>query len=345
MPLNLVKIKARFRFVGDGRLETKRTIGGRLKFSTGMHTASKVKTLTLSVLVAMLTLAGSSLAKADIPDNAPAADTNDKTSRLPTTPADREDIDKEITNAHLRASTGAKSLYSVQSAFTYNGSSINEPFAASRPQLSPGTVENDPAKLTGAISVKYRATDHDNLNLGVGVGWLTPTYPGQRGQIEDPYVAYGRVFKSGNVQNVFNLGLTKYTADSSVNRGLNWESDIDHTFLIGIGKTKLQLGVDIAWTREFYTSGNNGQQDTLAAYPFLEYEFTDRLSFRTVYRGITYFNTTDAQGTFTRDDATQSMGVGISVARDIYLYPNVQWVWSDIRSDKTNVALSANINL
>ena len=101
----------------------------------------------------------------------------------------RADIDEEITNARLRATTGAKSLLSFQSSFNYNGSSINEPLAQTRPQLSPGTVENDPAKLQGLVSMKYRATDHDNINVGVGVGWLTPSYDGQRGQIEDPYAA------------------------------------------------------------------------------------------------------------------------------------------------------------
>lgn len=257
----------------------------------------------------------------------------------------RGDIDEEITNARLRASTGAKSLFSFQSQFNYNGSSINSPLAETRPQLSPGTVENDPAKLTGAMSLKYRATDHDNLNVGIGAGWLTPTYDGQKGQVEDPYATYGRLFRVGDVQNVLNIGVTKYTAQSSVNHKLNYESDIDHTFLTNVGKTKLQLGMNIAWTREFYTDSVGGQQDTLAAFPFGEYSLTDALALRTVYRGLTYYNTQDAQGTFTHDASTQSLGVGISVTRDLYLYPNVQWVWDDVRSDKTNVALSANINL
>jgi hypothetical protein len=257
----------------------------------------------------------------------------------------REDIDQEITNARLRASTGAKSLFSVQSALTYNGSSIDEPLAQSRPQLSPGTIENDPAKLTGSVSVKYRVTDHDNINLGVGVGWITPTYLGQRGQVEDPYLAYGRLFRVGDVQNVLNVSLQRYTAQSSVNSGHTYESDIDHTFLISVGKTKLQLGIDVGWTRDFYDGDVGGVQDELFAYPFGEYSLTDKVSLRTVYRGLTYYNTQDTQSTFVHDASTQSLGIGFSVTRDVYLYPNVQWVWDDVRSDKTNVALSANINM
>ena len=317
------------------------TIGGRLKLIRVRRLAIQTAAIVLSVMTLAV-----SIAKADdVKDNTPATDANTSAAKLPNAPVTREDIDQEITNAHLRASTGAKSLLSLQSTFNYNGSSIDHPLASQRPALSPGTIENDPAKLSGLISAKYRMTDHDNLNLGVGVGWLTPTYQGQKGQVEDPYATYSRVFKAGNVQNVFNVGFTYYTAQSTVASGNIGESDIDHTFLVGVGKTKLQLGIDIAWTRDFYQTGRNGIQDELAAFPFVEYEFSDRYSFRTVYRGLTYFNQTSSTDTFVRDAVTQSMGIGISVARDIYLYPNIQWVWTDIRSDKTNIALSANINL
>lgn len=276
-----------------------------------------------------------------------SSEESSSTTKIPTSDsaAARKDIDDEITNARLRAATGAKSLLSLQSMFIYNGGSIQAPLSQIRPQLSPGTIENDPAKLTGQISAKYRMTDHDNLNVGIGVGWITPTYAGQRGQAEDPYVAYGRVFKMGNVQNVLNVQVTKYTAASSVQNQLNYETDIDHTFLVSVGKTKLQLGVDIGWSREFYTAYTGGTQDELFAYPFAEYGLTERLSLRTVFRGLTFLDTTAATTTFTQDTSTQSLGVGISVARDIYLYPNIQWVWSAIEPEKTNVALQANINL
>ena len=49
--------------------------------------------------------------------------------------------------------------------------------------------------------------------------------------------------------------------------------------------------------------------------------------------------------TFAKNKIYQSVGLGISVTRDIYLYPNVQFLPEDIRSDLTNVALSANINV
>ena len=49
--------------------------------------------------------------------------------------------------------------------------------------------------------------------------------------------------------------------------------------------------------------------------------------------------------TFHQDTLTQSLGIGIKVIRDVFLYPNVTFIPYDIRSDRTNVGLSANINL
>ena len=36
---------------------------------------------------------------------------------------------------------------------------------------------------------------------------------------------------------------------------------------------------------------------------------------------------------------------GVKVTRDIFLYPNVQFVPDQLRSKQTNVALSTNINM
>lgn len=256
-----------------------------------------------------------------------------------------KDVDEEITNARLRASTGSKKRYSLQSAFTYNGGSIQKPLAKERPVLSPGTLYTDPAKLTGSVSGKFRMTDHDNINLGVGIGWLTPTYQGQRGQVENPYISYSRVFKAGRFQNVIGASITKYTADQAVDvKRLNMSIGADYTALTSF-QTGTDVGVAFGGSTQVYKSGGTGLRDELGAFPFAEQSLTDQLSLRTVYRGFTYYNTTDDKTKFVRDDPTQSFGVGISVARDLYLYPNVQWVWGDIKSEKTNVALSANINL
>lgn len=298
--------------------------------------------MALAATFAVLTLSPGARAA-----DSTASDANTSSVRLPASNgAIRSDIDQEITNARLRATTGSKSLVSFQSEFNYNGSTVQDPLSKERPQLSASNVENDPAKLTGRVSLKYRMSDHNNLNLGFGLGWITPSYEGQRGQAESPYVAYGRVFKVGSVQNVFDAQVLKYTATKSVEESeLNYETTIDHTVIVPIGSTPLQLGGWVGWSREVYSASNNGVQDQLYVFPLAEYEINKRFSLRTVYRAVTYYNLRSKPNVFIWDDSTESLGVGITATRDLYFYPNVQWVWGDMRPEKTNVALTANINL
>ena len=281
-------------------------------------------------------------------DDSTVTDPATSKSKLPAaSTSTRKDIDEEITNAKLRASTGSKSLFSMQSEFDYLGGSVKSPLSDERPQLTPGTVAADDVKLTGKISGKYRMTDHDNLNLGVGIGWTKPAHTGQHGQVENPYLGYTRLFKTGPIQNVITGTAYYYTADRNVNdQKLRSEGDIDWNFLYTVGSSKLQIGIDIAYGREFYSQLMPGSvQDSIGADPYAEYALTDRYTIRTVYNGGNYFNTGGASSTFVRDDQQESLGVGISLTRDIYLYPNVQWVWADMTSDKTNLALYAYINL
>ena len=301
-----------------------------------------------SVLFYVLTIAlvsGSAPARAEEDSRVePAGDAATNKAELPK-PVKREDIDQEITNSRLRAATGAKSLVSLQSSFNFNGGSVQNPLAAERPQLMPGSVVEKHTALQGQISAKFRATDHDNINVGVGIDWTTPGHEGEHGQVDDPFLQYSRVYKLGDVQNVFTVTGEYYSSDELRSDGSNWKGDLQYIAMTHVGKTKWEVGGALEYTREFYTAEPSAGQtlNTAALYPFAEYEFNPTFSFRTVYRGFTY-NDTRTNG-FSRQEPTQSLGLGTTIARDVYLYPNIQWVWSDIRAEKTNVALTAYINL
>lgn len=300
----------------------------------------------MRVLASVLVLLLAGFAHAE--DSA-ISDSTTSTTKLPSeVTSQRKDIDEEITNAKLRASTGSKSVWSVQSEFDYSGGSIDSPFAATRPKLTPGTVGNDPiTKLDGQISAKYRLGDHDNLNLGAGVGWSIPGREGQHGQVENPYLAYTRLFKAGPFQNVISLNGTYFTAQHSVNVDkLVAEGDVSWQILYTIGHTKLQVGLALDYSRQVYSETmNEAVSDQIDADPYAEYALTDMFTIRTVYNGGNFTNTVASPTTYTRDFPAESLGLGISLTRDIYLYPNVQWVWSTVSADKTNVALNAYINL
>ena len=85
----------------------------------------------------------------------------------------------------------------------------------------------------------------------------------------------------------------------------------------------------------------------MTALPTLEYYFNDTLSFRTLFG---YFRWRHLYGDennlrMLRLKEYQSVGIGIVVSRDIYLYPNVQFLPREVRSDYTNFGVSAAVNV
>lgn len=273
--------------------------------------------------------------------------------------AEKKDIDDEITNAKLRASTGSKKTLSFASSFSYAGAALTNPLSTNRPQLNDGQQSADPAKLSGQMAIKARLTDHDNINVGFGVDF-TPSYAKNketgaqepaRTNASTPYVGYSRVFKAGDIQNVLEATLSKYTAREDVqDSNLNYNVTLAHTMMASVGTSKFEVGLYSFFSQEIYSKLDPGQAENSTLYqfgfdPVLEYAINDKASFRTVSRWLTYSTSNSDKERAALAGQTQSMGVGYAVTRDIYLYPNMQWRWSQPTADRTTVGFSANINL
>lgn len=310
-----------------------------------------VKTL---VIMLALSMTGAAALAQDA-----ASDTNTSTLKASEVKkgTDRKDIDEEITNARLRAETGSKSKWSFASNFTYSGAAINNPTSTKRPQLNDGQASADPTKLSGQVSVKYRINDHDNLNVGLGVDY-TPSYERadkrtepSRYNASSPYVSYSRVFKAGDVQNVLEADLTKYTAKEDIEDSkLNYEAVLSHTAMAPVGTSKAEIGLYTFVAREFYQAGDKEDGYTLYQIgidPVAEYAVTDNLSLRTVSRWLTWSiaGSGENEGKGMLAQQTQSIGVGYAITRDVYVYPNMQWKWTKFAADATTIGFTTYINL
>lgn len=297
------------------------------------------------------------LASGAIAQVAPATESNTSTVKQSEVGqrAEKKDIDQEITNAKLRASTGSKKLISISSSLNYAGASILNPTSTERPQLNSGSNAADPTNLSGNIAIKYRATDHDNLSLGFGVQY-TPSFVKNRKTGEkaaasttasSPYVDYSRVFRAGEVQNVLSASVSKYTLKEDIDDAkLNYSVGLSHSFMVGIGDSKFEIGMSSAVSQDIYSEFVDGAyQYSLGLNPILEYAFTDKASFRTVYRAVGMATQVEDNTRWKQFDASQSMGFGYAVTRDVYVYPNMQWKWNRVASDATTVGFSTNINL
>ncbi|MDG0816608.1 hypothetical protein [Bdellovibrio svalbardensis] len=289
-----------------------------------------------------------------------------------------KDIDDEITNARLRAQLGSKSRWSFKSDFGFNGGSVEKPFDAIRPNYRAGASVESLAVINGNVGVNYRVTEKDNLSFGTGITIMDPLHGNlakpvidprkqsegetvSRYQISTPYLDWSRGYKAMGMQQVSGATYSHFTDSDSADLKSFGNLSLSQTFLADFGNSNFSGGVNVSLDYTFYNgdakaeytpylqSGAIMRDDYgVGLFPFAEYSISDKYSLRTVFgyfQFVHYKNEYNNPQDLKQREPYQSVGVGISITRDIYLYPNVQFTPKDIRADRTNVALSTNINL
>jgi hypothetical protein len=286
----------------------------------------------------------------------------------------------EITNARLKATLGSKSKWSVKTALGYSGGSIDRPVADVRPAYRAGPNRPELPQLAGTVGVNYRPNDKDNVSVNTGVLMMNPLYGNigdnapdgrnrkkpnatiERYQVSTPSLDWSRGYKALGMQMVSEATYSHYTTSDTSDINAIGDIAISQTLLADLGTSKWQGGLNLLADVTLYGGGiKNGDvaadyesgaykrdDGLLALYPFAEYSFNDTYSFRTVFGYFEFIHYRDEFGNpsgLGQREPYQSVGIGISVTRDIYLYPNIQFAPKDVRSDRTNVALSTNINL
>lgn len=274
-----------------------------------------------------------------------------------------EDVDDVITNNLLRAESGSKSRWSLASALTYNGGSLESPLAEDRPNIAKSTGTIDKSLLDGQVSVKYNLNTRNSFLLGVGLRWIAPltshgprNYEGDRFDADNPYLTYQYLYKWSGIQSVLQIQALAFTNANLVREGYVGQLQFDQENMYEIGSSGLSIGASTwAALQSFNKTGAVGdledvrtdQSDySFGIEPCLEYSLTDNINLRTVTSLWVFEHTRDrAPGNFIQDKVYQSLGLGFSITRDIYIFPNVQFLPDDIRFDRTNVAINTNINV
>jgi hypothetical protein len=214
------------------------------------------------------------------------------------------------------------------------------------------------------LSSRYRWSKNDSVTLGTQFGFVTP-FQGRVSKndainVNDPNLGYSRVGKMGQWQTVSTIAYAYGTSISS--------RAVDETHQFGAAYNvmrpvwgRLSVGGSASLGYNFFSSGagtlnsqvsNSYGHDkridyAVGVFPTAEYAFTDKLQARTVFG---YFNWKHMYGDVNsyrllQTYVYQSVGIGWSIVRDVYLYPNVQFLPGNMRSDFTNVSLSASINV
>jgi hypothetical protein len=279
------------------------------------------------------------------------------------------DADQILTNNKLRAETGSKSRWSVGTSLGYDGGSISRPFADTRPNIQNVNGNSPVSDIAGGVSVKFNLNQQNSLLLGETVRYVTPfsantpgSYRGQKLDNYNPSLNFQHIYKLAGLQSYYQVGPTIYTQSDYTNIGYLGNLGIYNVNAYDIGHSKVTIGLESGlsynWFRspqaypEFKMSIDDTKEQssdyTAFVYPYLEYAFNDKVNLRTVCMFFSVEHTLANNGDYnrwTKDKAMQSVGIGISVTRDIFLYPNVQFIPDELRGKQTNVSLSSNINI
>lgn len=282
-----------------------------------------------------------------------------------------QDVDELITNNLLRAQTGSKSRWSLSSNLDYSGGSIQKPLAEDRPNIASTTGDTPKASINGTISGKYNISAVNSLSAGVGVRWIAPlstgspkNYNGDRVDAVNPMLTFQHLYKWSGIQSVLAVEPIYYTESNLVKQGYEYLLYVSQDNVLEIGHSGLSLGVSVSGQFGTFNKtgplGSKNDQDNYiddlrtvqADYvfglsPILEFAFNDTYNFRTVTNiwNFEHMRSFSSPNKYVNDTITQSVGLGISVTRDVFIYPNVQFLPENIRSDRTNVAVNTNINL
>ncbi len=296
-------------------------------------------------------------------------DSKETPSSAKTTTSD-DAADELITNKRIRAESGSTSKYSIAVELDYNGGSVRSPLHSDRPNISEGAELTSYSGVEGNVSGKLNISKVDSLFLGVGLRAVTPfskSTPegaGQRLNAADPYLIYQRISRFGDLQSMFNIGPTLDTAQDIRATGTLGNMQMIETLAYDFGGSRVTVGGEVILTYRFFNRGINDlctleegledspcgdyQSDYSAGInPFFEYEIDDNVSFRTVVGLLMYDHERPENRALTMDRnlVYQSVGFGISMLRDFYLFPNIQFLPADIRADRTNVAVNTVFNL
>ncbi|MGE0763764.1 MAG: hypothetical protein AB7N80_10845 [Bdellovibrionales bacterium] len=268
------------------------------------------------------------------------------------------DADEVITNRKLRAETGSKNKYSFSAYLNYSGGSIKDPGSEVRPNITGSLGTQTDVKLSGTLGGKYKISSLQSISADVGVGIDKPFHSddksfSERSYADNPSMTYQVLAKLGGVQSVTQLGATWYTSDFLRRLGYAGGVSLSQIMVYDFGGSKFSLGANIALGANWFDKSSpalDAQQGDYSAglYPFMEYVISDKLNVRTISGVWVYDHDRaheDDMSTWSKNKIYQSVGLGISVTRDFYLYPNVQFMPENIKDERTNVAISANINL
>ena len=256
-----------------------------------------------------------------------------------------------ITDAKLRADAGSLSQWSAKASLSYYGPTLGDLSAPDQPNPD-GSVGSYSQAIKGAVSVRYRMSPERAFSTGTGVALNHPFHGMDRVDANNPFLTYDHTMRFGGLQMRTSPGMTistvpNYTAIAQVG-GLM----LDNSMVYGLGRSGFALSFDTnlsywIYSREYRPGstkkGGDGlaQQYTIAWYPGVKYNFSDRLNVNSS-AGFQLYNPRqmgDASTLWNRS-VTLRLGLGYAFSRDVYFAPYVQGFTNNLSPEMTTFNVS-----
>lgn len=273
--------------------------------------------------------------------------------------------DDLLSNNSLKAFSGSTSRWSISSNTSYLGGPISSPLSQDRPDISGSSATTIKSQLNSAISLKYNLDASNSLQAGTGLRWIAPfqsvnDYDGTRFDLANPFITFQHIDNIKNVQEVLQFQMLQWTQSDTIILGYSQQLSMDLETVYEIKKTGISIGLSTNIIYIFFNKsegdsspdipgsslGQEQSQLQIFLSPYEEYQMTDKVNLR-LYTGLVSLEHYRYQKnfSFTHDKIYQSIGFGLAVSRDIYLFPNLQFLPSQIRASLTNFGFNATINL
>jgi hypothetical protein len=345
-------------------------MGGRFSGGKHMEMSYFLKQILLSIFVLSFIVGvnPSAFAEDELPAESKAKldESIKKTNIVP----GASEVDDLITNNNLRALSGSLSRWSIASQLNYNGGTIEEPLSQDRPNISGGSGNTIKSDLDGAISAKYNISGTTSILAGIGVRWIAPlstgsvnNYKGTTIDAMNPYLTYQHVYKWLGIQSVLQIQGMQWTQSDYTALGYAEQLSFDQENVYEMGRSGLSAGISVAGQYQWFNKSGAYGSPSDSSYvadlstaqsvyaftfaPLLEYQLSKKFNLRTLVNVFTYehYASASTPTDLIHDSIYESVGVGVSVTRDIFLYPNVQFLPGNMMSSLTNIGLAATINV
>lgn len=275
-----------------------------------------------------------------------------------------------VENPTLKTLSGSLNKYSFYSSYTYRGGSLFKPFGVERPNILKAEETPSLASFSSNIGAKYRLSKSDNFSIQLGLYSTAPFHNEYNGNdaktkndfqenhqnwgTDDPTISYFKTYYLGNLQNITFLKYQYVTRKIYKDYGLKDIIALSHAAAIKLTKASY-IAFSLNYEHYVYNKTStviSGYEVSLLPYQTekklranisSEFYFSKNKSIRIISDLFSHYQ-------MRRDTKIKSRNLQQTVAmsyfynRDISIAPNIRFILSDLRSDRTNLGLNLNIN-